>query len=188
MPRWRQKAVCRGNSGWCVRLPGSPVWKMPAFQTSPAPSANIPPSQPFFLYVALVFWTCFSSCSSSVFFPPRTFHSRFRGSPSHFAQKKKSYRCFDTSYERKKKKQASTQIRCFPIFSLFHLTERLIYIESFFSFFFFLQINSKWSYLMSSVFQIKMEALAALRQLKHQEMNEAQPDMYHLSLIMWIFI
>lgn len=49
MPKWRQKAVCRGNSGWCVRLPGSPVWKMPAFQTSPAPSANIPPSQPFSL-------------------------------------------------------------------------------------------------------------------------------------------
>lgn len=88
MPRWRQKAVCRGNSGWCVRLPGSPVWKMPAFQTSPALSANIPPSHPFslcrshFLNLLLLLLVL-------RFFPPRMLCFPFRGSPSQFAQKKK---------------------------------------------------------------------------------------------------
>lgn len=130
MPRWRQKAVCRGNSGWCVRLPGSPVWKMPAFQTSPAPSANIPPSQPFslcrsrfFNLLLLLFVLCFFS---------RTLHSPFRGSPSHFVQKKVLSLFWHLLWSADKEK-TSLQIRCFPIFSLFHPTERLIHVESFFT-------------------------------------------------------
>lgn len=113
MPRWRQKAVCRGNSGWCVRLPGSPVWKMPAFQTSPAPSANIPPSQPFslcrsrFLNLLLLLFVLRSLPPQKA---PLSFSRLSLSLCAGRKKKKKKYRCFDTSYTAwTRKKQAYTQ-------------------------------------------------------------------------------
>lgn len=175
-----------------LRLVCSPAWQPcmedASFSNLPSSLCQHPSFSAFFSLCRSRFLNLLLLLFVLCVFSPQNVSLSFSRLSFSLCAEKKVLSLFWHLLRKEKKKQASTQIRCFPIFSLFHLTERLIYIESFFSFFFFLQINSKWSYLMSSVFQIKMEALAALRQLKHQEMNEAQPDMYHLSLIMWIFI
>lgn len=152
MPRWRQKAVCGGNSGWCVRPPGSPVWKMPAFQTSPGPSANIPPSQPFSLCHSRSPTPPPSTCLSSR--PSFAFFTAQKASLCFFValplqKKKKSDRCFDTSYEAQTRKNTSLCANAPLSHFLDFPSDRKV--DPCRTFFFFLQIHLKRSCSMPSV-------------------------------------